>query len=253
MVKTTLSIIAFIWAVIWPLAIGYLTQAPAQGELDDILREADKRRQEYVDTFKNFTAVETRVTELLDKDGRIEKQRKVVSDFLVYQSAFERDAISEYRMPREVDGRLVGKPTEDAIKLFQKLAKAKTSAQELRQLHEQNRKHMLRYTHWGGTLQPLGILGKNRQNVNFAIVGRQQLDGRDVVVLSYQTKEEARQVETMGPLAGFKQPRTSIRGMAYLDATDSRLRRSHEEFLVSDPDIATAVVWLRYEYQVQAQ
>ena len=206
-VKTTVSIIAVIWAVIWSLAIG-LTQVPTQGELEDILREADKRRQEYVDTFKNFTAVETRVTELLDKDGRIEKQRTVVSDFLVYQSAFDRDAIGEYRMPREVDGRLVGKPTEDAIKLFQKLAKAKTSAQEFRQLHEQNRKYMLRYTHWGGTLQPLWILGKDRQNVNFGIVGRQQLDGQEVVVLSYQTKEEARQVEVRGPLAGFKQPRT---------------------------------------------
>ena len=55
--------------IIYSLAICSSAQGPAQGGLEETLRLADQRRQEYVDAFRNFTAVETRVTELLDKDG----------------------------------------------------------------------------------------------------------------------------------------------------------------------------------------
>ena len=40
---------------------------------------------EYVETFKDLTAVETKMTEVFDKKGKLDKQRKVVSDFFVYQ------------------------------------------------------------------------------------------------------------------------------------------------------------------------
>jgi hypothetical protein len=72
-------------------------------DLDAIVRQADARRKEYVETFKSLTATETRISERFDKNGVLEKQRKVVSDFLVYRSELRTDEVGEYRIAHEVD------------------------------------------------------------------------------------------------------------------------------------------------------
>jgi hypothetical protein len=59
----------------------------ASHELEELLRLADARRQEYIEAFRDLVAVETRLTEVIDQHGRTERQRTLVSDFLVYQSA----------------------------------------------------------------------------------------------------------------------------------------------------------------------
>jgi len=51
-----------------------------------------------------------------------------------------------------VDGKAVRNPTEDAIGLFQRLAKARTLAQQEQQLRAANLKHVLPYVSWGRTL-----------------------------------------------------------------------------------------------------
>ncbi len=52
------------------LAAATSAQTPNATELQDVLRQADRRRAEYVETFKSLTAVETRLTQLFDKRGR---------------------------------------------------------------------------------------------------------------------------------------------------------------------------------------
>lgn len=109
--------------------ISSLPQGQASTDLDELLRQADARRQEYVDSFRNLTSLETRVTELFDTNGRPTKRRTVVSDFLVSQSELNGE-VSEYRVAREVDGRTVGNPGEDGLRLFKRLASARTLAQQ---------------------------------------------------------------------------------------------------------------------------
>lgn len=109
--------------------ISTLTQGQASTDLDELLRQADARPQEYVDAFRNLTSVETRVTELFDTNGRPTKRRTVVSDFLVYQSELNGE-VSEYRVAREVDGRTVGNPAEDGLRMFKRLASARTITYE---------------------------------------------------------------------------------------------------------------------------
>ena len=100
------------------LALAFLAQRPAGGELDDILGQAAKGRQAYIDGFKDLTTIETRVTELLDKNGRTEQQQTVVSDFLIYQSRFKNDVASEYRITREINGKAARHPTDEALKFW---------------------------------------------------------------------------------------------------------------------------------------
>ena len=62
--------------------------------------------------------------------------------------------LSEYRIPLTVDGKPIGKPEQDAIKLFGRLAKARSTAEELEVLKEQNVSHRLRVVAWGMTQPP---------------------------------------------------------------------------------------------------
>ena len=96
------------------LAAGALAaQSPAPGALDAVLQQAVAQRAAYVATFRNVTATETRVTEVFDDRGRAEKQRTLVSNFLVYQSRFDPAVLSEYRIPLTVDG----KPAKKGAKM----------------------------------------------------------------------------------------------------------------------------------------
>ena len=94
------------WRALSLLAPGALAaQSPTPAALDAVLQQAEAQRAAYVATFRNVTATETRVTELFDERGRVNKQRTLVSHFLVYQSRFDPAVLSEYRIPLTVDGK----------------------------------------------------------------------------------------------------------------------------------------------------
>ena len=208
------------------------SQAPAG--LDTVLQQAEAQRAAYVAAFRNVTATETRVTEMFDDRGRIEKQRTLVSNLLVYQSRFDPAVLSEYRIPLTVDGKPTGKPEQDAIKLFGRLAKARSTAEELEVLKEQNVRHRLGFLVWGWTLQPFNAVRTDwRSRFEFSLQGTESLDGRDVTILDYREKTP-RRVEPRALLSPFADPHMLGRGRAWLDTPDHRLRRLVSEFVVSD-------------------
>ncbi len=96
MLKATSCTISLLLAC--SLAFPSIPQMEKSGtELANVLQQASKRRQEYVGLFKDLTAVETKTTELIDKSGKVDKQRKVISDFLVYASPIKSSIVNEYR------------------------------------------------------------------------------------------------------------------------------------------------------------
>jgi hypothetical protein len=209
-------------------------QSPAPAALDAALQRAETQRAAYVATFRNVTATETRVTEVFDDRGRLEKRRTLVSNFLVYQSRFDPAVASEYRIPLTVDGRPTGKPEKDAIKLFGRLAKARSTAEELEVLKEQNVSYGLRVVAWGMTLQPFNVVRTDRRGgFEFSVQGTESLDGREVTVLDYREKTP-RRVEPRALLSDFAEPWISWRGRLWLDASDHRVRLWVNEAVVSD-------------------
>lgn len=70
-------------------AAALAAQSPAPAGLDTVLQQAEGQRAACVAAFRNVTATETRVTELFDEQGRVNEQRTLVSNFLVYQSRFD--------------------------------------------------------------------------------------------------------------------------------------------------------------------
>jgi len=238
-------VIRFVLAVV----VLVLPGASHAQDVDAIVRDADARRREYMETFKSLTAVETRVTERLDRNGVLEKQRTVVSDFLVYQSTLKSNAVSEYRIAREVDGKAVGNATENGIKTFQRLAAAKTLEQEFDRLREANAKYALGYAAWGSTVNPLAIFREEiRDQIAFSLVGRDRVNDRDVVIVSFQSKG-FRPVEPKSIYRQFRKPQSGVRGRAWLDAETWRAHRWEGETLAVDDTLTTPVVLMRYDVE----
>jgi hypothetical protein len=235
--------------VLAPLVFLSAEQSHSPSDVEEVVRQADKSRQEYVSAFRDVIGVETRVTELVNKNGTAEKQRTVVSDFLVYRSRFQTDAVTECRIAREVDGKTARNPRGEAMQLFRELAKARTASEENRALREQNAKHILRFLIWGLTTYPIPWVQQHlRRGFDFT-VGHDDLAGRDAIVLGYQSKEPGPATTYTTLFRRFKNPRSSWRGRVWMDSRDWHIRRWVEDLMVVDDDITSPDVLLHKEIE----
>jgi hypothetical protein len=220
----------------------------ALNDLTAILTNAANRRQEYVDTFKDLTAIETKTTELFDKNGKVENRRKVVSDLLIYKLQTNSAVMDEFRITREVDGKPVGKGEKRAIDLLESLSKSKNFEQERKRLRDENLKYTLKYYRWGITLQPVPAVIKEMQPAyGFFLGQRERLNGHDLIVLDYQSQGVSPSSSNL--VRNFTDPRTGDRGRIWMDAEDFRVWRWESEKTVVDRDITSAVVYMRDEIE----
>jgi hypothetical protein len=217
------------------LAAGALAaQSQAPAGLDTVLQQAEAQRAAYVATFRNVTATETRVTELFDEQGRVDKRQRSSRTSSCISPGSTPTVLSEYRIPLTVDGKPTGKPEQAAMKLFGRLARARSTAEELEVLKEQNVSHGLGVVAWGMALYPLGVIRADlRDRFEFSLQGTASLDGREVTILDYREKTP-RRVEPRALASQFAEPRIVSNGRAWVDASDHRLRRRVGETVVSD-------------------
>src|SRR5262245_4582099 len=92
---------------------------------------------EYEKTFQNLVAEETKVIEVFDDSGGVEKRRVIVSDLLVYRSPGVGRAPTEYRDVKAVDGKAIENRRERAMKLLTRAAAAKSPEKELEAINEE--------------------------------------------------------------------------------------------------------------------
>jgi hypothetical protein len=164
----------------------------------------------------------------------VDKQRTLVSNLVVYQSRFDPTVLSEYRIPLTVDGKPTGKPEQAAMKLFGRLARARSTAEELEIMKEQNMSHGLGAVVSGIALYPLGVIRADlRDRFEFSLQGTASLDGREATILDYREKTP-RRVEPRSMGSQFAEPWIVSNGRVWLDASDHRLRRRVGELVVSD-------------------
>jgi hypothetical protein len=75
-----------------------------QTDLEALLTTARANIASYPTVFKDLAAEETKTVEIYEKPGALSGKRRIVSDFIVYQSQRDPAVMTEYRNVREVDG-----------------------------------------------------------------------------------------------------------------------------------------------------
>jgi hypothetical protein len=100
----------------------------------------------------------------------------------VYQSRVDSAIVREYRITREVDGKVAAAPLAPAEKLFEALGRARTIKEEDAALGEQNFRHVLRFIQWGLTVAPVSPVDEQRRtNFQFTLAGRDRVGDDDVI------------------------------------------------------------------------
>jgi hypothetical protein len=220
----------------------------AGADLDQFVTRSQASVEEYRKTFRNLVAEETKNIEVFKASGEVDRRRQIVSDLLVYYTSRDgKDRTTEYRDAQSVDGQIVEKRGERALKLLTKASGASSLEKELEAINHETRRHEFTRHLRGIAIDQLA-LPKPRDAFQVELVGREQIAGHDVVVLAYRQTAPIPGKESTLPLPKeLQNARILRRGRLWLDAQTAQLWRSVWELVVPHPDIAEPLVMIRSE------
>lgn len=220
-------------------------------EVKELIRLANLRINEYRDKFKDLTADEEQKVEEYDGEGKLKRQRLIVSDLIIYQSQLDPSSMSEYRNVRMVDGVAVAKRDERLVNLFGRLAKADSVKKELDRINRESRRYDLDNSFYGLTLNEGLLLSENLlPSFQFTDAGREQIKGRDVVVLQYQQVARSPHLTLKISLPDeLKGAESRYRGRLWLDAETAQLWREERELTLQHPSVSRPLILMRFEFE----
>jgi hypothetical protein len=219
-------------------------------ELKELVRLAGLRVSEYKAKFKDLTADEEQHVEEYESEGKLKRQRRIVSDLIIYQSQLDASVTVEYRNARAVDGAPVAKRDERLVNLFERLTKAGSIKKELDRINRESRRYDLGYSIYGMTLnQGLPLEESVRESFRFTSAGGEQINGREVIVLQYQQVAQIPdQTVKLSLPSVLKGAEALYRGRLWLDAETAQLWREEREVTLKLPSLAHPLIWMRFEF-----
>jgi hypothetical protein len=166
--------------------------SPTPVGLETILSEAEKQAVNYQEEFKNLLATETKTFEEYDKNGNLENQMNVESNFFVYQSAKNKNLSSELRNVTKVDGKLVPDSQARADRFLAELGKTSTAEKELEKIQDEGSRYDKTLRINGLTLfEAISLDDALRSYFDFRLIGSENYQGREVYVISYQQTKKS--------------------------------------------------------------
>lgn len=223
---------------------------PGPAELKELVRRAGLGTSEYKTRFKDLTAEEEQKIEEYDSQGKLEKQRRIASDLVIYQSQLDPTQMVEYRDVKSVDGVAIKKREARLVSLLNKSAKADSVKKELDRIYRESRRYDLEHSFYGMTLnQGLPLDEKAREAFQFTLAGREQVNGRDAIALEYQQVSQTPYLTfnlsaLPSPLKGAE---GFYRGRLWLDAETAQLRREVRELTLRLPSLSHPLVLYRFD------
>jgi hypothetical protein len=232
-------------------------QQPAPRQLDatglnEFISLAGRRVSEYMAKFTDITADEDQNVEEYDDKGKLKRQRRIVSKLIVYQSQLDPTVTAEYRYVHAVDGVPVAKREERMLKFYDRLAKSDSVKKELERINRESQRYDLTHSFYGLTVsQGLPLEEKARAAFQFTIAGREQISGRDVIVLQYQQIAQSPELTfKLGSLPSpLKGAEAFYRGRLWLDADTAQLWREVREVTLQLPRLTYPLVIMRQEFE----
>jgi len=222
-----------------------------QTELEALLTNARDNIASYHTVFKDLAAEETKTVEIYEKPGALSGKRRIVSDFIVYQSQRDPAAMTEYRNVREVEGVAVSRRDERAIKLFERLAKADSIIKELNRIHREGSRYDFGWKYEGFTLlRGLPLQKDIETSFNFEVEGREQINGHDVIVVRFRpTPQSPNPRVSVDWLSDFKLSDPRYMGRLWVDAQTAHLWREEVELVMRSSTAPDPLVVSRFEFQ----
>ena len=157
-------------------------------KLDEIITKYLARTDEYSAAFKNLTAEETKEIAVYEADGTLKSHRSIVSELLVYQptATTGQNWTAEYRSVRSVDSQPLPDAEKRAVKLFEQIAKAKSSYDEWERVRKEWAKYDIGQSWWGFTINQGVAVKASRSYYGFALLGTEEQAGRKVLIVYYR-------------------------------------------------------------------
>jgi hypothetical protein len=182
MQSTTLRCLTLAFVVLALFVTPILCQTPAKNS--DPLAIVDKAEVEgknYIETFRNLLADETKIFTIFKESGKERTRRTIRSTFFVYPFTKENGRVAEFRNVISVDGKEVDKGNSRADKFFEKVGKAATSMEEFELLRTESLRYDPEIEITGLTLFAAVSLNSSfRPYFQFSIGPRTEFNGRPV-------------------------------------------------------------------------
>lgn len=168
------------------------TPAPTPVSLETILSEAEKQTVRYKENFNNLLAEEVKTFDDYDKNGAIDKRRRIESNFLVYQSVKNPGSAVEYRNVTKVDDDPVGNIERRAEDFFNDVLKSDSAEKELEKIQKESSRYDKNLEIKGLTLNQAPVLAEHiRAFLDFTLAGEETVEDRDVYVIDYIQKSKS--------------------------------------------------------------
>ena len=228
-------------------------QKLSDSELQTFLAKATEKTSEYSDVFKNLTAEEVKTFEIFDEEGNLKSQKKVLSDLIIYEPENNKGNIGEFHNVRSVDGKKVNDGDKRALKVFAKLADAKSFAEELEKLNKESSRFDKGLKFYGLTSTQAVPLASNLiSSFKFEEIGRESIEGREIIIVKFQQIAENPGINLKVEAPDYLEISNKFyRGTIWLDLNSYRVLKFISEFVIDSAKFTEPLVLIKEEYFYQ--
>jgi len=237
-------------------------------ELMSIIDRAEKANAFYTETFKNLSTEETKIFDKYDNEENLKETRRIRLIFIVYQSP-KTGTTGELRNVVEYNGKSVARQNREIEEFFEKLSRLDSVTDEIKRIQKEGNRFDGGASAWGMTLWQESPFGSLKPFVEYKIVGREKIEGRDTIVIEYlQTKPtllvkfnptaedwrkepDGRQYAAVVS-SGLRPYNPFIKGKIWLDATTFETWLNEYKVMLMPPGSKVPIEALDMSYQYQS-
>ncbi len=172
------------------LQVPVRSQIPA-ANATEIVDKAFAEAANYVAEFRNLVSKEKKTFKTFDKNGKLKRERTIVSNFLVFDLTNSKRTMTEFRSVLSVDGKVIADSDKRAIDLFERVSNSATSANELERIQKESLRFDEELRINGLTIyQAIVLSEKVRDIFSFEVAGTARIGDATAYVVHYrQTKQ----------------------------------------------------------------
>jgi len=172
---------------------------------------------------------------------------------IIYESATNNGNLGEFRSVREVDGKKVTDGDKRAVKVFAKLAAAKSFEEELRKLNKESSRYDEDFSFYGLTLfQAVSWVSNYIPSFKFVETGRETIEGIDAIAVKFQqTIVDPNIILNIDVPDILKATNKFYRRIVWLDLKTYRILKLLTEMTFDSPKFTEPFVIIKTEYFYQ--